>query len=196
MNEKEKMLQGLPYDASDQQLRDDRLRAKDLLYAYGQLPPSNKEQRTKLLKKLLHTKGHIHIEGPFACDYGYNITIGENFFANHNCVMLDCAPITIGDHVLFGPNVALYTAGHPIYYETRRTGLEFALPITIGDDVWIGGSVVINSGVCIGARSIIGSGSVVNCDIPEDVIAVGNPIRIIRKISEADRNYYYKNQVF
>lgn len=196
MSEKEKMIQGLPYDASDEQLKQDRLRAKDLLFAYEQLPPSNREQRREILKSLLHTKGHIQIESPFACDYGYNIHIGEDFFANHNCVMLDCAPITIGNHVLFGPNVSLYTAGHPIYYETRRTGLEFALPITIGDNVWIGGSVVINPGVNIGARSIIGSGSVVNRDIPEDVIAVGNPVRILRRITKEDRNYYYKTQSF
>lgn len=196
MTEKEKMLAGLPYDASCDELKQDRIKAKDLLYAYEQYLPSQRKERRELLKTLLHTKDHFQIESPFACDYGYNIRIGEDFYANHNCVMLDCATITIGDHVLFGPNVALYTAGHPIHHETRRTGLEFALPITIGDDVWIGGSVVINPGVTIGARSIIGSGSVVNRDIPEDVIALGNPIHILRKITEEDRSYYYKGQAF
>lgn len=196
MNEKEKMLQGYPYDASDAVLRKDRERAKDILFAYHQLLPSQRKERAELLKQLIHASGNFHIETPFAFDYGYNITIGKEFYANHNCVMLDCAPITIGDHVLFGPNVALFCASHPLHPETRRSGLEFALPITIGNDVWIGGSSVINPGVSIGDGAVIASGSVVTKDVPDNVVVAGNPARILRKISEADRNYYYKNQKF
>lgn len=195
-SEKMKMLQGLPYEAWEKELREDRERAKDITFTFNALHPTLRQERSDVLRELLDAQGSFHIESPFQCDYGYNIHLGDNFYANHNCIMLDCATITIGKNVLFGPNVALYTAGHPIHPQTRATGLEYALPITIGDDVWIGGSCVINPGVSIGEGSVIGSGSVVNKDIPDHVIAVGNPIRIIRKITEADRNYYYKNQSF
>lgn len=196
MTEKEKMIHGLPYDAQDMELCNDRMRAKDLLFAFHQIKPSEKARRCELLKQLLHTTGEFHIESPFAFDYGYNITIGEDFFANHNCVMLDCALITIGDHVLFGPNVSLYTASHPLHKVTRRSGLEFALPITIGDDVWIGGNSVINPGVTIGDGAVIASGSVVTKDVKNHVVVGGNPAKVIKEISETDRTYFYKNQKF
>lgn len=196
MNEKEKMLQGLPYDAGDEVLYQERNDAKDLLFAYNQIIPSKREDRCSLLSQLIHTEGAFQIESPFYCDYGYNITIGKNFYANHNCIMLDCAAIIIGDNVMFGPNVSLYTASHPIYAETRKSGLEFALPITIGNDVWIGGSSVINPGVTIHDGAVIASGSVVTKDVPDHVIMAGNPARILRKITDEDHAYFYKNQVF
>lgn len=196
MSEKEKMLAGLPYQSWEKQLCKDRDDAKDIVFTYNGMKPSLRKERKKLLASLLDTKQQFHIESPFYCDYGYNIHIGENFYANHNCIMLDCAAITIGDNVLLGPNVAIYTAGHPLHPETRNSGLEYACAITIGNNVWIGGNTVINPGVHIGHNVVIGSGSVVNKDIPDNTLAVGNPVRMIKKIDEGDREYYYKNQKF
>lgn len=133
---------------------------------------------------------------PFHCDYGKNIEVGENFFANYNCIILDVAKVTIGKNVMFAPNVSIYTAGHPIHPDSRNSGYEYGIPVTIGDNVWIGGSVVINPGVTIGNNVVIGSGSVVTKDIPDNVIAVGNPCRVIREITEEDRKYYYKDRTF
>lgn len=196
MSEKEKMLKGLPYQPWEQVLEEERNRAKDVLFAFNAMKPSMRKERKELLASLLDALGEFHIESPFQCDYGYNIHVGENFYANHNCIMLDCAPITIGDNVMLAPNVAIYTAGHPIYAQTRNTGIEYALAVTIGDNVWIGGNTVINPGVHIGNNVVIGSGSLVNKDIPDNVLAVGNPIHIIREITEADKDYFYKNQNF
>jgi maltose O-acetyltransferase len=132
-------------------------------------------------------KGNFFIEPPFHCDYGCNIEIGENFYANYNLVILDCAKVTIGDNVLIGPNVGIYTAGHPLHFELRKEELEFASPITIEDNVWIGGNVVLNPGVTIGRNSVIGSGSVVTKDTLANVVAAGNPCRVIREITDADK---------
>lgn len=187
MNELTKMTKGYLYDANDAELVKARKACKDLLFAYNQIPPGKTKQRNELLRKLIHAQGQFLIESSFQCDYGFQITVGKDFYANHNCVMLDCAPITIGDRVLLGPNVSLFTAAHPIYPDLRSQGLEYALPITIGNDVWIGGNTVINPGVHIGDGAVIGSGSVVNKDIPANHVAVGNPIRILRAISENDR---------
>ncbi len=133
---------------------------------------------------------NVTIEPTFRCDYGRNIHIGDNFFANFDCIILDVCTVTIGSDVLFGPRVCLYTAAHPLDAEVRRSGLEYGQPIHIGDTVWIGGNAVINPGVSIGARSIIGSGSVVTKDIPPDVVAAGNPCRVIRAINDTDRAYW------
>lgn len=195
-SEKNKMLEGFPYQAWDQELVKERTYAKQITFAYNALEPDKRDERTALLQQLIDAAGSFHIESPFQFDYGYNIHLGDNFYANHNCIMLDCASITIGKNVMLAPNVAIYTAGHPMHPETRAAGLEYALPVTIKDDVWIGGNTVINPGVTIGSGCVIGSGSVVNKDIPDNVLAVGNPIRIIREITEADRNTYYKNQPF
>ena len=138
----------------------------------------------------------IFIEPPFHCDYGKNIEVGENFYANFNCVILDVGKVKIGTNVMFAPNVSIYTAGHPIHPESRNSGYEYGIGITIGDNVWVGGSVVINPGVHIGNNVVIGSGSVVTKDIPDNVIAVGNPCRIIREITEDDRKYYFKDREF
>ena len=138
----------------------------------------------------------VHIEAPFHCDYGKNIEVGDYFFANYNCAILDVGKVIIGDNVQFAPNVSLYTAGHPIHPDSRNSGYEYGIGITIGDNVWLGGNVVVNPGVHIGNNAVIGSGSVVTKDIPDNVIAVGNPCRVIREITEEDRKYYYKDPIF
>lgn len=141
-------------------------------------------------------KENIYFEPPFHCEYGNHIEVGENFYANVNCIMLDVGKITIGDNVLFGPNVSIYTAGHPIHPESRNSGYEYGIPVTIGSNVWIGGSCVILPGVSIGNNVVIGAGSVVTKDIPDNVCAAGNPCRVIREITDADRPFYFKDRRF
>ena len=186
MTEKEKMLAGELYRGdSDPNLIRDRLAVKDKCREYNMLMPSDQEKRKALMRTVLgKTKTNFHIEQPFMCDYGYNIEIGENFYANHNLVILDCNKVVFGDNVFIAPNCGFYTAGHPLDHKTRSSGLEFAKPITVGDDVWIGGNVVVLPGVTIGARSVIGAGSVVTKDIPPDSLAVGNPCRVIKKLTD------------
>lgn len=165
----------------DFELVAERQAAKTLIFDLNNLHPAELLKRKEILMKLLgKTKGTFIIESPLHCDYGYNIEIGENFFANYNLIILDCARVTIGDNVMIGPNVSLYTAGHPVQSDLRRQGLEYALPIIIEDNVWIGGNVVINPGVLIGKNAVIGSGSVVTRNIPENMIAYGNPCKPIR----------------
>lgn len=181
--EKEKMLAGELYDALDAQLSEERTQARLLLKQLNDSREDQVEERTQLLQQLLpHAGPGLWIQPPFYCDYGSNIRLGEKVFFNFNCVVLDVAPVIIGNRTLFGPNVQIYTATHPMDYQIRASGLEFAKPITIGDDVWVGGSVVICPGVGIGARSVIGAGSVVTKDIPADVFAAGNPCRVIRSL--------------
>lgn len=140
-----------------------------------------------LLRQLLgSTDGRFLIEPSFWCDYGYNIHLGKNFYANHNCVILDCAKVTFGDHVMVGPNCGFYTACHPIDPQQRREGVEFARPITVGNDVWFGGGCTVLPGVTIGDGCVIGAGSVVTRDIPDNCLAVGNPCRVIREITDRD----------
>lgn len=184
MTEKEKMLKQMMYDANyDKALIEERTQAKELCYEFNMLRPSESEQQTELLKKLLgKTKGAFCITAPFWCDYGYNIEVGENFYANHNLVILDGAKVTFGDNVFIAPNCGFYTAGHPIDFERRNQGLEYAYPITVGDNVWIGGNVCVMPGVTIGNNVVIGGGSVVVKDIPDNCVAVGNPCKVIRTI--------------
>ncbi|WP_293982945.1 sugar O-acetyltransferase [uncultured Clostridium sp.] len=197
MNQKERMLKGLPYKAWLDGLSEERMEAKLKIYEYNMYRPDKKEEMKTLIKSILGKTGQeIHIEQPFHCDYGTNIEVGENFYSNYNCIMLDVGKITIGKNVMFAPNVSIYTAGHPVHPDSRNSGYEYGIPVTIGDNVWVGGSVVINPGVTIGNNVVIGSGSVVTKDIPDNVIAVGNPCRIIREITEEDRKYYYKNLEF
>lgn len=197
MTEKDKMLAGKPYLAFDKELFLERQNAKELLFEINHLPPSDLEKRKTLFKKLLgKTNGNFHIEQPFFCDYGNNIEVGKNFYANHNCIILDCAKVKIGDNVLLAPNVSLFTVGHPIDAEKRNEGWEYAFPITIGNNVWVGGNTVINAGITIGDNVVIGSGSVVTKDIPANTLAMGNPCRVYREITEEDKKYYFKKLEF
>jgi len=190
MTNKEKMLAGDLYIVDDE-LRRELLTARRITRQYNATTEYDSDIRKRLLSELLGGMGEsIYIEPPFRCDYGSNITIGENFYANYDCIILDVNKVTIGCNVKFGPRVCIYTAGHPIDAAVRRTLLEFGKPVTIGDDVWVGGNVVINPNVNIGNNVVIGSGSVVTKDIPDNVIAVGNPCRVLRAITDDDRRYW------
>lgn len=184
MTEKEKMLNLEIYNANyDEELIKERQKAQDLCYEYNLLKPSKMAERESLLREIIGSiKGKFLIEQPFVCDYGYNIEIGENFYANHNLTILDAAKVTFKDNVLIGPNCGFYTAGHPVDVNMRNEGLEYAKPIEVGNNVWIGGSVTVVPGVTIGDNTIIGAGSVVTKDIPANSIAVGNPCRVIKSI--------------
>ncbi len=184
MTEKEKCHQGWLYNANhDRELLEERDKTKELLWRYNRLNPSEKAARRKLLDQLFGKLGEgAVIEQPFYCDYGYNITAGNNFFANFNVTILDDAKVTIGNNVFLAPNVSIYTAGHPLEPEPRNQGLEYAYPVTIGNNVWIGGGVIILPGVTIGDNVTIGAGSVVTKSIPPGVLALGNPCRVVREI--------------
>jgi maltose O-acetyltransferase len=182
--EKQKMLAGDLYNALDKEISDERLTARLLIKRLNETAEHETDQRAEILKQLIpNAADGLWIQPPFYCDYGYNIKIGERVFFNFNCVVLDVTYVTIGNRTLFGPNVQIYTATHPIDFRERASGLEYAKPITIGEDVWIGGSAVICPGVSIGDRTIIGAGSVVTKDIPSEVFAAGNPCRVIRKLT-------------
>lgn len=187
MNQKERMLAGLPYKAWMDGLSEERLDSRMKIYEFNHCSPLEKEKQQKLLREILGKTGNnISIEAPFHCDYGYNIEVGENFYANFNCVILDVGKVTIGNNVMFAPNVSIYTAGHPIHPDSRNSGYEYGIAVSIGDNVWVGGNVVINPDVHIGNNVVIGSGSVVTKDIPDNSIAVGNPCRVICQITEED----------
>ena len=192
MTEKEKAAQGLLYDANyDAHLKEERHASMEKCFDYNHIRPTHKEERRALLRSFLgHVGDHVTIEQPFHCDYGYNIEIGDNFFMNYNGVILDCAKVTFGDNVFVAPNCGFYCAGHPLDVEQRNQGLEYAYPITIGNNVWIGANVAVLAGVTIGDDTVIGAGSVVNKDIPSGVIAAGNPCKVIRKITEEDKKKY------
>lgn len=184
MNEKEKMLNGDLYNAAlEGPLFKERQACKCLCHEYNHLPPDKIEQRKDIIKNLLGKVGNTYmIEQPFICDYGYNIELGENFYSNHNLTILDPAKVIFGDNVFIGPNCGFYTAEHPIDYQSRNKGLEYAKPIKVGNNVWIGGGVTVLSGVIIGDNTVIGAGSVVTKNIPSNVVACGNPCRIIKTI--------------
>lgn len=183
MTEKDKMISGELYDATDPELGKDRERVKELCFDYNMLRPSDTEKQRKLLHEIIGKMGeNITILPSFWCDYGYNIEIGNNFFSNHNLTILDCAKVTFGDNVFIGPNSGFYTAGHPFDPEIRRVGIEYAKPITVGNDVWIGAGVHVMPGVSIGNNVVIGAGSVVTKDIEDDSVALGNPCKVVKKI--------------
>lgn len=185
MTEKDKMLAGMIYDANnDPALIAERLECKELCRNYNELRPHETDARMALLRQILGGTGEgLLIEQPFYCDYGYNIRVGNNFYANFNLVILDEAPVTFGDNVFIAPNCGFYTAGHPIDAVERNKGLEYARPFTVGDNVWIGAGVSVLPGVSIGDNCVIGAGSVVVKDIPPYSLAVGNPCRVIKTIS-------------
>jgi maltose O-acetyltransferase len=183
MTEKEKMLLGELYNASDALLSEERARARRLLQEFNASMVDDVVRRHELLGTLLGHRGSpLSIEPPFYCDYGSQIHIGDNFYANFGCVFLDCAEIRIGNYVKFGPMVQLYTAGHPVDPIIRKQGFELARPITIGDNCWIGGNVTVCPGVCIGENCVIGAGSVVVKNIPANTIAVGNPCAVVKRV--------------
>lgn len=188
MTEREKMLAGVVYNSDVPELREARLRAKLLCRKFNDLPPDDEQGRIAVLRELIgKTHDNIWVEQPFLCDYGENIEVGDNFYANYNLVILDCAKVTIGDNVFIAPNVGIYTAAHPIIASQRNIrGTEFAAPITIGNNVWIGGGVQICPGVTIGDNTVIGAGSVVSKDIPPNVVAAGVPCRVLRPITDDD----------
>jgi acetyltransferase-like isoleucine patch superfamily enzyme len=193
-SEKEKSLNGKLYKAADHELYKERQNTKELIFRFNSLPPSDVATRNEIIRKLFCKTGeNFIIEPPFHCDYGSNISIGNNFYSNFNLIILDCAKTEIGDNVLIGPNVGIYPAGHPVHHGLRNLEYEFAFPVNIGNNVWIGGSVVINPGITIGDNSVIGSGSIVTKDIPANVVAAGNPCKVIREITERDKIYYFRN---
>jgi maltose O-acetyltransferase len=183
--EKQKMLAGEMYDAADPQLTAERRRARDLCKSLNESHDSEQELRERIIRKLFGRAGEaVWIEPPFYCDYGSNIILGSKVFFNFNCVILDPAPVIIGSNVLFGPAAQLCTATHPLGASERRTRREFARPIAIGSDVWVGAGAIICPGVRIGSRSVIGAGSVVTRDIPADALASGNPCRLVRQLED------------
>lgn len=189
MTEKEKAAKGLIYDANyDTELVNERLACRVLCYEYNKLHPSEEEKQDELLRKLVGKCGKAALVlPPFYCDYGYNIEVGDNFFANYNCTILDAAKVTFGDNVFIAPNCGFYTAGHPLDVPQRNQGLEYAYPITVGNNVWIGAGVVVLPGVKIDDNAVIGAGSVVTKDIPSGVLAVGNPCKVIREVPQEEK---------
>lgn len=188
MTESEKMQAGLWYDANyDQELMHQRLAAEELCFEFNSTRPSDIQRKNATLKKLIPDLGErCVILSPFTTDYGCYCHIGDDTFINHNAYLMDCADITIGSHCFIGPNCGLYTAIHPILPEDRNQGLEKARPIIIGNNCWLGGDVTVLPGVTIGENSVIGSGSVVTRDIPANVVAAGNPCRVLRSIGPGD----------
>ncbi|HKG95286.1 MAG TPA: sugar O-acetyltransferase [Gemmatimonadaceae bacterium] len=181
--EKEKMLSGALYRASDPELVADHLRAQELLDRFNATGARAVDERSALLAALCGRFGEGAVIRPsFRCDYGYNLLVGRNAFVNYDCVFLDCSRITIGDDAQIGPAVQIYTATHPTDPATRRSGLEGALPVTVGENVWIGGGAILCPGVTVGADTVIGAGSVVTRDLPSGVVAVGNPCRVVRAV--------------
>lgn len=185
----------LPY-ISDESVMEEQKNARRLTQALNTIDRSDFDGIARIVKELLGKSEGAFINPPFYCDYGSHIEVGKNFFANYNCTILDVAKVTIGDNCLFAPNVSIYTAGHPVHPDTRNTMYEYGISVSIGDNVWVGGNVVICPGVHIGNNAVIGAGSVVTKDIPDNVIAAGNPCRVIREITEADRKLYFRDREF
>lgn len=191
MTEKEKMLSEQLYTAEDEQLQKESKNAKRVTRIFNNTTEEEGLYRIQLLKELFKKTGErLWIEPPFHCDYGCHISVGENFYANYDCIIIDVCDVEIGDNVFFAPRVGVYTAGHPIDAEIRNTGLEYGKKIKIGNSVWIGGNTVINPGVTIGDNVVIGSGSVVTKDIPSGVVAAGVPCKVIRQITQEDKRYW------
>jgi maltose O-acetyltransferase len=197
MTQKQRMLAELPYRADQDGLEEERLLCKQKVFAYNNTPP---EQFSTLLAQLQDILGDVgtqgYIEPPFHCDYGWNIQVGENFYANYNLTILDVGKVTIGKNAFFGPNVSIYTAGHPIHPDSRNSGYEYGIGITIGDNCWIGGNTVILPGVTIGDNCVVGAGSVVTHHLPPNTISVGNPCRVLRQITPEDRDYFFQKRRF
>ena len=195
MNNIERRDKGMAY-ISDDSVMEQQKRARILTQRLNTADRSDFKALGDIVKELLGRSDGAWINPPFYCDYGFNIEVGSNFFANYNCTMLDVGKITIGDNCFMASNVAIYTAGHPIHPDSRNSMYEYGIPVTIGDNVWIGGNTVICPGVTIGSNCVIGAGSVVTKDIPDWSVAAGNPCKVIRKITDEDKRFYYKNIPF
>lgn len=185
----------LPY-ISDTAVMEEQCVCRRILQRLNTVDRSDFEQIAAIVKELFPGAQNAVVSPPFFCDYGTHISVGKNFFANYNCTIIDVAKVTIGDNCQFAPNVSIYTAGHPLHPEIRNTLYEYGIHVTIGNNVWIGGNSVVLPGVNIGDNCVIGAGSVVTKDIPPWSLAAGNPCRVIRKITEADREFYYKDRRF
>ncbi len=197
MDHSQRMRAGLPYQAWKDGLPQQRLEAKKKLHVFNNMPPEEQEASMALLRGLLGRVGkNPWIESPFRCDYGDNISVGDNFYANYNLIILDNAPVTIGDNVFIAPNVSIFTAGHPLHPQARNSGYEYGRPIVIGNNVWIGGGVILLPGVTVGDNAVIAAGSVVGRDVPPGVVAAGNPCRVVREITCADRDFYWRDLAF
>ena len=195
MNHLERRDRELPY-ISDAAVMEEQRVCRKILQELNTIDRSDFDGISKIAAKLLGKSERAFINPPFYCDYGSHIEVGKNLFMNYNCTIIDVAKVVIGDNCQIAPNVAIYTAGHPVHPDTRNTLYEYGIGVTIGDTVWIGGNTVILPGVHIGSNTVIGAGSVVTKDIPDWVIAAGNPCRVIRSITEEDRPYYYKDRKF
>ena len=181
---------------SDESVMEEQKACRRILQRLNTVDRSDFDGIGKIVKELLGKSDGAFINPPFYCDYGSHIEVGKNFFANYNCTIIDVAKVKIGDNCQMAPNVAIYTAGHPLHPVSRNSMYEYGISVTIGDNVWIGGNTVIMPGVHIGSNTVIGAGSVVTKDIPDWVVAVGNPCRVIKQITEDDKKYYYKNREF
>lgn len=195
MNQIERRDLGMAY-ISDESVMEEQKVCRRILQRLNTADRSDFEEIGKIVEELLGKSEKACINPPFYCDYGKHIEVGKNFFANYNCTIIDVAKVTIGDNCQMAPNVAIYTAGHPVHPDTRNSLYEYGVEVTIGDNVWIGGNSVILPGVHIGSNTVIGAGSVVTKDIPDWVVAGGNPCKVIRRITEADRKFYYKDREF
>lgn len=186
----------LPY-VTDESVLEQLMESRKINQVFNTADRTDLDTLGEIVKEMLGKSGkNTFINPPFFCDYGKHIEVGDNFFANYNCTILDVAKVKIGDNVMLAPNVAIYTAGHPIHPEARNSMYEYGISVTIGNNVWIGGNVVISPGVTIGDNVVIGAGSVVTKDIPSNVVAAGNPCRVLKEITEEDKQYYYKDRKF
>ena len=195
MNHIERRDAQLPY-ISDESVMNEQRECRKIIQRLNTADRSDFEEIGKIVKELLGKSEGAFINPPFYCDYGKHIEVGKNFFANYNCTIIDVAKVVIGDNCQMAPNVSIYTAGHPVHPVARNSAYEYGIEVTIGDNVWIGGNTVILPGVHIGSNTVIGAGSVVTHDIPDWVVAAGNPCKVIRKITEEDFGYYYKDRKF
>lgn len=195
MNNIERRDLGMAY-ISDASVMEEQKRCRRLVQRLNTADRSDFDEIGRIVKELFGKAENVFLNPPFYCDYGSHIEVGKNVFINYNCTIIDVAKVTIGNNCQIAPNVAIYTAGHPVHPVSRNSLYEYGLEVTIGDNVWIGGNTVILPGVHIGSNTVIGAGSVVTKDIPDWVIAVGNPCKVVRKITEADKEFYYKDRKF
>ena len=195
MNHIERRNAQLPYISDDSVMEEQKV-CRRILQKLNFADRSDFDTLAEIVKELLGKSENAFINPPFYCDYGKNIEVGKNFFANYNCTIIDVAKVKIGDNCQFAPNVSIYTAGHPLHPVARNSLYEYGIEVTVGDNVWIGGNTVIMPGVHIGSNTVIGAGSVVTKDIPDWVVAAGNPCRVIREITGEDFEYYYKDRKF